>query len=578
MNSSKLYLFLIISFSLSNWSFSNNHDNETLVVPITISSPITLSGDDAQESQLTGQMEFINSDLYLGTKNDEPYTVGLRFNEIEIPQFALITNAFIQFTSTATQTGAAHLEIRAEAASDAAPFGSNGCHLSARPTTFGTVVWEPAPWAEGYTSPDQQTPNLAFLIQEIVSQHDWFPQNSIAFMIEGSGIRTAASYDGCINVNCAPTLVIEYESTCVIPPFTVERVCIPDSSELYYLDIVAEPVTTTTNPFSGPFNLLTTADTITYVKVLGNTKRTGPFESGDTTDLYFYSTAQPACNFYVTDITHDCRIQSTSSEIRSSTDDAEEILSSGIVHLENPVLTIAEEVPELLMVGLRFEGLKIPQGAEIVDAYIQFESAGVNLGQAELAIRAHDNNNSKTFKDTEFNISNRKCTDTMATWIPKVWDMPGQKGPCQQTSNFSVVVQEVVDRIAWTEESAISVLIEGEGTRSALAFEGCPDCGAEIFVDYIVHCPRPDANITLVCDATNDQQYYVKLALLSGRDSAYIMEHSLSPGFADTVAVGDGRYFGPFPNNVVMDLTLTSIADSNCIFYYLEMTKKLWLR
>jgi len=60
----------------------------------------------------------------------------------------------------------------------------------------------------GEAGPDQQTPQLAAIIQEIVDRAGWTDGNAIVIIITGTGKRTAESYNG--NPVAAPLLHIEY--------------------------------------------------------------------------------------------------------------------------------------------------------------------------------------------------------------------------------------------------------------------------------------------------------------------------------------------------------------------------------
>jgi hypothetical protein len=55
------------------------------------------------------------------------------------------------------------------------------------------------------------TPDLSSIVQEIVDLSGWDSGNAMVFMIEGSGKRVAASYDG--NKHSAPLLHVEYDSS-----------------------------------------------------------------------------------------------------------------------------------------------------------------------------------------------------------------------------------------------------------------------------------------------------------------------------------------------------------------------------
>jgi hypothetical protein len=60
----------------------------------------------------------------------------------------------------------------------------------------------------GAAGPDQQTPDITSIIQEIVDQPSWANGNSLVIIIAGSGTRTAESFEGS-SID-APLLHIEY--------------------------------------------------------------------------------------------------------------------------------------------------------------------------------------------------------------------------------------------------------------------------------------------------------------------------------------------------------------------------------
>ncbi len=71
------------------------------------------------------------------------------------------------------------------------------------------MSWNPVAWTtKGEAGPDQQTPDIASIIQEIVNPLGWSSGNSLVIIITGTGQRTAESFDG--DQNGAPLLHVEY--------------------------------------------------------------------------------------------------------------------------------------------------------------------------------------------------------------------------------------------------------------------------------------------------------------------------------------------------------------------------------
>ena len=58
------------------------------------------------------------------------------------------------------------------------------------------MSWEPPPWnTEREASPEQSTPDLSALVKAVVDRPGWESGNHIAFLITGTGRRTAQAHD-----------------------------------------------------------------------------------------------------------------------------------------------------------------------------------------------------------------------------------------------------------------------------------------------------------------------------------------------------------------------------------------------
>ncbi len=178
-------------------------------VQATLDIPVSASSDDAEENIDTGNVKSGSSDLELGHQNQKNQLVGMRFNDLNIPQGAIITNASIQFQVDETHSGATTLMIEGQTTDNAPMFTSANGNISSRDRTNAAVNWEPAPWTTvGDAGPDQQTPEITSIIQEIVDRPRWSSGNSLAIIITGVGRRAAESFDG--DAAGAPVLHVEY--------------------------------------------------------------------------------------------------------------------------------------------------------------------------------------------------------------------------------------------------------------------------------------------------------------------------------------------------------------------------------
>jgi hypothetical protein len=172
----------------------------------TIDQRVTASWDDAEEDSV-GRVILDSSDLELVFDRSSNQVVGIRFTNLDLPAQAVIEQAYLQFRVDEVNTGATSLSIRGEASDSANNFSTTDFDISLRPLTIASATWEPPPWttvnAEG---PDQRTPDLSAIIQEIVNRPGWQRDNSLAIIISGSGERTAESFDGA----AGPLLHIQY--------------------------------------------------------------------------------------------------------------------------------------------------------------------------------------------------------------------------------------------------------------------------------------------------------------------------------------------------------------------------------
>ena len=146
----------------------------------------------------------------MGAKHRGVQTVGLRFTDIGIPQNALILNAYIQFDSWSATTDSTSVSISTEDVEDAQPIVGTDFNISTRAKTADPVPWIDIPaWTSGgLHGPDQQTPELASIVQPVVDKAGWMTGNSLCFIIEGYGNRVATSWDN--NPDLAPLLVVDF--------------------------------------------------------------------------------------------------------------------------------------------------------------------------------------------------------------------------------------------------------------------------------------------------------------------------------------------------------------------------------
>ncbi|MCC7119288.1 MAG: cadherin domain-containing protein [Anaerolineales bacterium] len=189
---------------------------------------IASRSDDAEESS-SGKVYLTSSDLEL-IYDSKTQIVGLRFTGINLPPNAQIVSAYLQFKADEASTEALTLQIQGEASANASAFTNKNRNLSTRPRTANLIYWSPAPWNKGEQGANQATPNLAPVLQEIISLPNWAPGNALIIFISGAaGKRVAESFEG--DKNGAPLLHVEYNVPAALLSLPTETLNAPTATE-----------------------------------------------------------------------------------------------------------------------------------------------------------------------------------------------------------------------------------------------------------------------------------------------------------------------------------------------------------
>jgi len=186
---------------------------------------VSASSDDAEEHVTNGTMESLTStDLELGYEEGAAapvnlQTVGCRWVGIPIPQGSTITEAWVQFSADDINNDYhipdVSLIIEGELNPNPATFTSSAGNISSRPTTTASVVWDVPRWMTTHAmGPEERTPDISPIIQEIVNQAGW-SGSAIVLMFRDNpakpsqGTREAEAFDGSSAE--APLLHITYQ-------------------------------------------------------------------------------------------------------------------------------------------------------------------------------------------------------------------------------------------------------------------------------------------------------------------------------------------------------------------------------
>ncbi len=445
-----------------------------------------LAGADDAEQGASGSVSLGSSDLELVTDGSDVQSVGIRFSGLAIPAGAAIQSAWIQFQADEASSAAATLTLEGEASDNAAPFTSGANNVGARPRTAASVVWTPPAWnVVGEAGAAQRTPDLAAVVQQIVSRSGWASGNALAFVITGNGRRVAESFEGTAAGAALLHVVFGAGSGNLAPSASAGPDQIVLLGQAAALDGSASDdgqpsgtLTTTWSRVSGPgsvgFGDASAVDTsATFSAAGGYVLRLAAFDgelSGQ--DEMAVSVIDPNAAGVV------------ERRISAGSDDAEQRISNGAVSVTGSDLELAVDGTRAQWIGLRFPDLSIPPGVTIQNAWIQLMADEVGIAPVSLTIQGEASANATGFTATSNNVGARPRTGAAVAWAPDVWNSVGEAGAAQRTPNLTSVVQEIVNQPGWSPGNAMAFILGGSGTRTAESLEGKPAGAALLHVEY----------------------------------------------------------------------------------------------
>jgi hypothetical protein len=446
---------------------------------------VAAASDDAEQAP-SGSVDTGSSDLELVADGSAIQTVGLRFANVAIPPGAAIESAWIQFMADETSSDATALTIQGEAADNAAPFTTGTNNVSARPRTAASLGWSPPAWnLVGEAGAAQRTPELAAVVQQIVSRGGWQSGNAMAFIVTGSGRRVAESFEG--TAAGAALLHVQFGAaggnlSPVVSAGPDQLISLGQTASLDGTvsdDAQPNPTPTTTwSKVSGPGNVgFANADavdtTATFSAAGSYVLRLTAFDGA--------LTSQDDMSVTVIDPNASGTID---LRVAVGADDVEQRVSNGSVSLTGGDLELAVDGTRAQLVGLRFPDLALPPGTTIHAAWIQFMADEVKIDPASLTIQGEKNANAAAFTSTGFNVSSRVRTSASVSWTPDPWPLVGQAGAAERTPSLAGIVQEIIDQPGWSPGNAIVFIVSGTGTRTAEPVEGGATKAPVLHVEY----------------------------------------------------------------------------------------------
>jgi len=463
----------------------------------TVSVRVSQSSDDAEE-RASGGVSLSSGDLEMVFDRGGNQTVGVRFTGVAVPRGATVLSASIQFQAEDVTSGATNLTIQGQATDNAPTFTGAAGGISSRPKTAAAVAWSPAPWPTiGVSGPAQRSPELAAVVQEIVDRPGWSSTNALVMIITGTGERSAESYDGTPAgaplleivytlepaANVGPVVDAGVDQVAVLPGGVILDGSVSDDGLPVPPGVVSVVWSVDSGPGVVTFGDASAADTSAAFSVDGEyvLRLTGDDGVLSGSDTAVITVDPPAAN-----------VPSLDVRIAAAGDDVEQN-ESGAVSFNSSDLEMVLDKGGNQTLGLRFIGIDIPQGATVVDAWIQFKADESHSGATNLVLRAHDVGDAPVFGSSSGSLSSLPLTTSSAPWSVPAWTVVGASGPAQQTPGLSTVVQEVLDRTDWARGNALVIVITGAGERVAESYNGDQAGAPLLHLEYVASGQQPPA-------------------------------------------------------------------------------------
>ncbi|CAL2076266.1 conserved protein of unknown function precursor containing a type A C-terminal secretion signal [Tenacibaculum sp. 190524A02b] len=256
-----------------------------------------------------------------------------------------------------------------------------------------------------------------------------------------------------------------------------------------------------------------------------------------------------------------------SSSIITSKDDVEEgIDADGKLYYDSSDLEMSFDYGWTWFgtnqyVGLRFQNIKVPKGAAITEAYIQFVAVDSQSNAVHLRIATNDTSNANEF-GTAYAVSKRKRLANPVSWRPSRWRR-GDLGTHTKSPNLSNHIQQLVTKQDWNYGNSISFVIwendHSKSRRKAYTFDNDPSKAAKLVVKYSFGATtmrRPiSKNAPLIVKEITEKVQLKK-------ENKYLLPETKV-------------YPNPFSNRIIVDLGKDSQSPIELLLYDIN-GKLLW--
>lgn len=252
-----------VTLTVSNAYGSDNEIKANYIMVVNGASvivPIITGNDDAEESRIDGGMSLTSSDLEIGNDGGDEQFTGIRFQNVSVPQGAIISNAFIRMRADETDGIGSQLNIyiKAQDIDNAAQFTTANSNISSRTLTTAQHTWPDGSVPAWNASTVYDTPDISTLVQELVDRLGWSSGNAMAFVywsdMGETSERVGDSYEG----GWPAELHFDYTIPLATPPtadFTASATSTCEGTNLSITDLSTDLPTVWNWTVTGPETL-----------------------------------------------------------------------------------------------------------------------------------------------------------------------------------------------------------------------------------------------------------------------------------------------------------------------------------
>lgn len=188
------------------------------------------------------------------------------------------------------------------------------------------------------------------------------------------------------------------------------------------------------------------------------------------------------------------------SAIATSSDDAEQRISYGRMYRTSSDLDMPYSGSNEQLIGLRFMDIKIPNGATVTAASIEFQVDAQKSGDVSLNIHGHATGNAWTFSNTRRDISSRGRTGASVAWD----DIPNPAvNEYISTESLVPITQEIINRGDWNSGNAMAFIFSrrsGNGSREFETVDAEPVNAAKLRIEYEATTSNSEATVITARD------------------------------------------------------------------------------